>query len=72
MKKSNLGDNSMSLKNDILEVKKEYEELKEMSCLIDLLRVYKKENKRLRYWLDFIVVLELLTLSFLICVLYHI
>ena len=50
----------MSLKEDILETKKELQEVKDKSYVFDILSDYKKSNKR-----QFIVILVILSMWFI-------
>lgn len=49
----------MSIKDDVLETKKEIEEVKEKSFAMELISDYKRQNKR-----QFIVILVILTMWF--------
>lgn len=50
----------MSIKDDLKETKEEIQELKEQSFALDLLRDYKKQNKR-----QFVVILVILSMWFI-------
>ncbi len=50
----------MSIKDDLKEAKEEIQELKEQSFALDLLRDYKKQNKR-----QFVVILVILSMWFI-------
>lgn len=50
----------MSLRDEVLEMKKEVEAVKEQSLAMDLLKDYKKANKR-----QFIIILVVLTMWFI-------
>ena len=49
----------MSMRDDVMEIKKELEEVREESFAMELLRDYKKANKR-----QFIIILVILTMWF--------
>lgn len=49
----------MSMRDDVMEIKKELNEIKEESFAMELLRDYKKANKR-----QFIIILVILTMWF--------
>lgn len=49
----------MSMRDDVMEIKKELSEIKEESFAMELLRDYKKANKR-----QFIIILVILTMWF--------
>ncbi len=49
----------MGLKDDVLDIKKEFQEVKNQSFAMDLLNDYKRQNKR-----QFIVILVILTMWF--------
>lgn len=49
----------MGLKDDVLDIKKEFQEVKNQSFAMDLLNDYKKQNRR-----QFIVILVILTMWF--------
>ena len=49
----------MSMRDDVMEIKKELEEVREESFAMELLRDYKKANKR-----QFIIILVVLTMWF--------
>ena len=50
----------MGLKEEVLEMKKEVQEVKEQSLALDILQDYKKANKR-----QFIIILVILTMWFI-------
>ena len=73
MKKNKImGENQMNIKDEILGVKKECEEIREKALALEVLDCYKKENVRLRRWIIFVVTMWMITLSYLICLLYRI
>lgn len=49
----------MGLKDDVLDIKKEFQEVKNQSFAMDLLNDYKKQNRR-----QFVVILVILTMWF--------
>lgn len=59
----------MGLKDDVLDIKKEFQEVKNQSFAMDLLNDYKKQNKRLYIILIVVLCMWFITIGYLVYVL---
>lgn len=59
----------MSIKEDVIEMKKSVEEIKEQSFAMELLSDYKKQNKRLFVIIIVVLVMWLCTIGYLVYIL---